>query len=72
MRDLLQEDITTEIDRFGESGMVLPLQDVTDRIIGRHEDFGEAARALIERLLIREASKRNIPVLLGATPRAAS
>ncbi|WP_147307958.1 hypothetical protein [Fulvimarina endophytica] len=72
MRDFLEDDIRSEIDQIGEGGMALPLKDATDRIVDRHKELGEAARALIERRLIREASRRNIPILLGATPRAAS
>lgn len=69
MHDTLQEAVLTEVERSYRSGMTLVLGDAARRVMSRTGGSGPAMRNLVERHLVREASQRCMPVMLGRTGR---
>ena len=69
MHDELKEAVLKEIERSYRSGMTLILGDAARRVMIRTGGSGPAMTSLIERHLVREASRKCIPVMLGRTGR---
>lgn len=65
MNDDLKAAIDHEIERSHQSGMALALANATKRVLSHVGGSGEAMTAMVERQLVREASRRCIPVMLG-------